>query len=101
MLDKQNGHLFFCADPVNQLNQIPGFLGIQTGGRFVEQQKKGFGGHGPADFKPTLIPVGQIPGKVIDLAFKADHGEQGITVIDDAFFFGAGAWRAEKGANNA
>jgi len=51
VLDHEDGDASF-TERADELGHLPGFLGVQAGYDFIQEQDLGGGGQGPGDFQP-------------------------------------------------
>jgi hypothetical protein len=65
VFDQQDGGVMIPADILQQLVQFGRFARVEAGGRLVQAQKVRPGAHRPGDFKPSLVTIGQIRGRVV------------------------------------
>src|SRR5437763_12506035 len=104
MLDQQDRDAMVGADREQQLAQRSAFARVQSGGRLVEAQQRGFGAHRARDFETALIAIGQIARGIVGAIDQSDTVEPERCLIDRAFLGRAPGWRAdqpEKGQTGA
>ena len=75
MLDEHHGHAGI-GDLADQVVDLDGFLGIQAGGRFVEEDQARLHGQGAGDFQALEGTVGHRVGPGFDILAEADEVHQ-------------------------
>ena len=76
MFDQKHREIELHAKSAQKRHEVAAFAAIHTGDGFVQQEKPRPGGHGPGDFEPSLLPVGQAASRLSTLVGEAEQVKQ-------------------------
>src|SRR5262245_46078268 len=81
VLDEQHGQPEVVLQPADEVEERVGLVGVEPGGRLVEQEEPGTGQQRPADLDPALGTEVELPGAfapdVLDVE-QDGHGPGGV-----------------------
>ena len=73
-----------AAKLADQAHDLPRGLGVEAGGRLVDQQQPGVLDQGPGDADPLPLPARELVGPLVDHMLEADPRQQPEGLVDVA-----------------